>query len=183
MQRIRRRRLKIKAFTITETLVAILISGIVLLCVYEGIGMVKRYADRLGSGMVDGSELLSGAERLENLSARTDSILKRGEHYLFYGVGDPVAVWRSDSLLIADHPARRDTLFITVQSIRERLSGPDQEKVDSLFITLELAAGSVCLAFVPVVREGRVMEKVREQELYVEKLYDLPFLDKSELTR
>ncbi len=83
---------------------------------------------------------------------------------MFYGAGEPVTVWRQDSLLGTEHPGGRDTLYRRVQSVRERSPERAPERVDSLFITLELQGRSVCLGFAPVVREGTVVERVREQE-------------------
>ena len=60
------RRWKTAAFTIAETLVVMVISGILLLAVYEGIGTVKRYSERLLSRLAGDNDLLGGAKNQHN---------------------------------------------------------------------------------------------------------------------
>lgn len=172
MQQQRNERSRVAAFTITETLVAMLISGILLLGVYEGIGTIRRFTDKAVPRMLDGSDVMGGVERFEALFARTDSVHKSGERYLLYGVGEPVAVLRADSLLIVEFAESRDTLFRNVRSVYDRSAA----RVDSLFVTLGLADRAVCLGFAPVVRDGSVMDHIREQETLIEKRYNLPAL-------
>ena len=161
----------IAAFTITEVLVVMLVSGILLLAIYEGMGTIKKYTNGLVSQLENSNELLGGMVRLEALLANADSVCRSEERYMFYGEGEPVAVWRHDSLIIVEFPARRDTLFRSVRSLWDKtLPTSDRGRIDSLFVALELGDRSVLLGFAPVTRDGKVMEQVREEEkAYIEK--------------
>jgi prepilin-type N-terminal cleavage/methylation domain-containing protein len=155
---------KVAAFTIIEILMVMLISGILLLAIYDGIGTIKKYVGGVVAQMKEESDLLSGVEHLEALFSRADSVCMSGDRYLFYGAEEPAAIWKQDSILIAELAGKQDTVFRTVQSTRMVSSASAPEKVDSFFVVIKLDDRSLCLRFTSVVWDGAVMKLVREQE-------------------
>ncbi len=163
--------LKFAAFTITEILVVMLVSGILLLVVYDGVGTIRKYTNGLVSGLENDNEQLGGMERLEALFIRADSVCRSKERYMFYEDDEAVTVWKHDSFLIAEFPDGRDTLFRTVQSLSDKTSVQDYGRIDSLYVALQPKDRFVCLGFAPVVRDGRIMEMVKnEEKAYIDEI-------------
>lgn len=85
---IRNKRDMLRASSLPELLVAMVLSGLVLFFAYEGTGMIMK---RLGlSGQEHGQwQLLQSHALLERLMMQADSVVISGECILFYSSGIP----------------------------------------------------------------------------------------------
>jgi hypothetical protein len=127
---------KLRASTLTELLVVMILSGIVLLSVFDGLSLFEKLFRRF-SGELDASMArMEGFYRLESLFDGADSIRREAETFLFYREGEP---WKelsvSDSLLVVSQDdLGEDTLLRRISAWR---TIPDAESagwIDSLIL-------------------------------------------------
>lgn len=105
------------ASTLVEVLVVILISGILLLMLFEGTELVQKYTAEYRSRSGAGRELFEGYSRLEKLFWVSDSIGSASSGAVFYKHGHRYAEAEiKDSLLIVVTRQSRDTLFRRVKT-------------------------------------------------------------------
>ncbi len=125
-----RRNAKLPGWTLSETLVMMIVAGVVFLAVMDGMVLLGRYAGRRTAEITANMGLYEGYYLLQRLVASADSIsaeesfgvpLPRGSSHLgLFREGRPVAdiVSTADSLLIAGRGTRRDTLMSHVSELR-----------------------------------------------------------------
>lgn len=78
----------LKASTLVELLVTMIVSGILLLAVYDGLGLLCRSFSK-NAGIFDCGRL-DWLEHYEILEFRSDSVGKQGSSYVFYASGEPL---------------------------------------------------------------------------------------------
>lgn len=110
----------LKAFTIAELLIYMIIAGIIFLSVMEGFSLMVRYSAARTEKIVSGSEYYNGYHRLTGLAMAADSI-SAGEYddiVLFLRGVPSAGLSVADSLLIAEKSGLRDTLLRNVARMR-----------------------------------------------------------------
>lgn len=133
------RRRSLRASTLTELLVVMILSGVVLMGVFDGLSLFDTLRRRLIGGMEGHIARMEGLYRLETLLAAADSArVERGAVQL-YRRGDR---WRrltiADSLLSADLGAGgRDTLLGRIASWRTVAAPEGGDRIDSLILVRE----------------------------------------------
>ena len=78
----------LKASTLVEVLVTMILSGILLLGVYDGLEILNRGINRTGDS--DDLEHLDWLEHYEVLEFRSDSVKKNSNANVFYLCGEPI---------------------------------------------------------------------------------------------
>lgn len=83
-----------KASTLPELLVTMVVGGILLLTIFDGVDLVNR---SLGTGdLMDFGEDLSHLQEWETLEDRSDSVVFRDTVYLFYRNGEVIKTMDKD---------------------------------------------------------------------------------------
>jgi prepilin-type N-terminal cleavage/methylation domain len=83
-----------KASTLPELLVTMVVGGILLLIIFDGVDLVRK---SVGTGdLLDFGEDLSRLQEREILEDRSDSVVFRDTVYLFYRNGEVIKVMDKD---------------------------------------------------------------------------------------
>ena len=126
------------ASTLVEVLIVMIVSGILFLIMFDGVGLIQRYALRLTRGFSAEESVLENYCRLDDLFQRCDSLIA-GEREIFYfyreGVPQMILKWQ-DSLLWCEYSGRKDTLFRQVTGIKVKSVAPAKNRIDSLTVVL-----------------------------------------------
>lgn len=141
----------LRAFTLSELLIVMIISGIILFSAFEGISLIRRHTNRLSSQFNSGQDILTHYRLLEAIIARSDSLHTVADSLLLYRQGNKplVLLHRGTSFIIAypDFPERADTLFREVSAIRTASRYAYGKRSDTLFIHLEYSGKAFTLSF------------------------------------
>lgn len=129
-----------KARTLSELLIVMILSGILLLTLFEGVVLIKRYSLTFYARREEGNTLLQGYRRLESLFFLCDSLRAAEEKVCFYQEEKKLAEARQvDSLWVVNKEGEIDTLFRRVSAYRV-------EK-DSLYLFLQIGSRKTALYF------------------------------------
>lgn len=123
--------MKLRASTLVETLVMIVVTGMVFLLVTEGLGMFKRLQGRLIAALESDSRIREGVYRLESLAETADSMKRAGTGVIVYRNGAEAMLRLSDSILTYSQDDFVDTIMTGVERLKhtEYDDGPDTLKV------------------------------------------------------
>jgi hypothetical protein len=102
---------KLRATTLAEVLVVMVVAGIVLLVATEGFALFRGYTAGLAERIAENSRFYDGYYRLEEMAAGADSITNDGRMVMLWrgGVGTGLAL--RDSMLVAFYGTANDTLM------------------------------------------------------------------------
>lgn len=132
----KKRKHSLRASTLTEMLVVMILSGIILLSVFDGLGLFEKLLRRF-SGELDRSiARMEGFYRLESLFADADSLCQEEDVLVFYRAGESGwRIVRQDSLLVAEYPDRPDdTLFRKIADWSTIPAAENNGAIDSLIL-------------------------------------------------
>ena len=148
--------LRMKAFTMPELLVYMVVAGVVFMIVMEGFGLFNRYAERTAERITGGSRFYENYHRLASLCRQADSIAvsEFGTIDLFSSGAHLCVLEKVDSILIHRKIGVRDTLF---------------DCVAELDIIMHVAADTVAVSFArweqPHVRIAFAIEPARRKDI------------------
>lgn len=131
----------LRASTLAETLVVMILAGIVLLSVFDGLDLFGKMLRRVQGRIERTMEHGEGFYRLRTLFAGCDSIRGGAERMALYRQGvvsEEIVI--GDSLLIVRRPAAEtapDTLFDKVSDPRIVRNPENPERIDSLYVRLD----------------------------------------------
>jgi hypothetical protein len=133
--------MKLRASTLTELLVVMILSGIVLLSVFDGLALFEKLLHRFSGRLDTSMARMEGFYRLESLFEGADSVRREGDAFLFYREGAPE--WRiavNDSMLTAgraDTPeeSAEDTLLRRIADWHAIPHSQGGGRIDSLMLT------------------------------------------------
>ena len=91
--------MRLRAFTLTELLVVLAISGIVLLGIFEGIGMARRLARQKTERIEKGLAIYGAYRCIAGFAAMSDSVALSGAVCTFFRNGERLRRLQTDSLL------------------------------------------------------------------------------------
>lgn len=118
----------LRASTLVETLVMMLVAGIVFLAVMDGLTLFTRLQARRAEALLENGRRRDGYFRLESLAAGADSIRSgRGGLDVFHG-GRHSVLALCDSALVYHAEEFRDTLMAGVAGLK--LSGDDPDTLE-----------------------------------------------------
>lgn len=110
--------IRLKAQTLMEVLVAMIIGGIIFLSIMDGMILFRQYAASVTERMESNIGLYDSYYRLETLVSNSDSILDTGRSLEIYTEGNQrYTLKESDSLILLSQGDFSDTLFIGMSII------------------------------------------------------------------
>jgi len=157
----------IRASTLSEILVVLILVGIIQLSVFDGFSLFQRLLFRIQGKMEQSIEQLDGCYRLESLFMNCDSI--RGEEYRMelYRQGIIRNELRiDDSLLIAVRPeteARPDTLLRRIVEYTLVRAIDDPERIDSLQLWNDTTCLRLGVRIRPESEAESTVQKIEQQ--------------------
>lgn len=128
---------KLQASTISELLVLMIISGIILISVFNGFDSFQVIRSRITNGLNNRMAYIEGYYEMENIISLTDSIISHGEILELFRSGEKwIHIAVSDSLLLLyDEPSSyKDTLMKHVSGYSLYPNGERENLIDSLHI-------------------------------------------------
>jgi hypothetical protein len=159
---------RIRAFTLAETLVAMLLTGILLLTVMEGLTLFFQLEIRQTEALLASGRAREGYYRLERLVAASDSIAEdRNEAatlHIWRGGRAAHLMLRNSALLYADGHFR-DTLLRDAAALRLTVRRPGAD-------TMEIVFGAGFAARFPVMPSVRERHEQALDKLEKEYGYD-----------
>lgn len=126
---------QLKASTLVELLLTMIISGIIFMLVFDGVDMIKKFSRTVNKRIVSSQAMLHSHGVLEYLMENADSVIERNNQFLFYRQGiasDTVAI--DNSFFILESRGVTDTLFGGYLNYRIVPSLNQTNHVDSLLI-------------------------------------------------
>ncbi len=126
---------QLKASTLVELLLTMIISGIIFTLVFDGVDMMKKFSRTVNKRISSVQAMLYSHEVLEHLMENADSVVGRNNQFLFYRQGiasDSVII--GESFFILQSRGVTDTLFSGYLNYRIIPSLNHTDHVDSLFI-------------------------------------------------
>lgn len=110
--------MRLRASTLAETLVMMIVAGIVFLAVTDGLGMFMRLQTRRIAAMELNGRLRTGMQRLETLASTADSAVRSGMNTVICRHGREALLMLSDSAVIYRLDNFTDTLLTGVGHLR-----------------------------------------------------------------
>lgn len=126
------------ASTLVEVLIVMIISGIIFLSVFEGVGMIRKVTSRMIVRLNSHCGLQEKYFELDGLFRECDSILNQNERLDFYrkGIIHETIGYR-DSLLVLTRGEFIDTLFKRVNGWRLVRNGECRGRLSCVVVTGE----------------------------------------------
>lgn len=156
----------IEGWTLAETLVTMIVAGVVFLALMDGLLLFNRYTGRKAVEITGNMRLYEGHSHLEYLAATSDSLSADGTTVTLYRHGKQFAeLSESDSLLVVRTGSMHDTLMYGVAGLGVYES-PVATDSDSVSLSVSISeGGNIHISFpvrLPV--EKQAMEIIREHE-------------------
>lgn len=110
---------RLRAFTMAELLVIMIISGAVFLSVMEGVTMFRKYSLSMAQRIGHNSRFFTAYCRLDDMIINADSIrsTEEGDCELFYEDKIRYRLSKKDSMLVVYTESFKDTLLINVAGL------------------------------------------------------------------
>lgn len=171
----------LRAITMPELLMVMVISGIIFIAVLDGLGLFQRYASDTSARISDNSRFYENFHRLDGLISEADSVLSLDEMVITYRLGRQQAVLlKVDSLLLVitnlndafAPPDKSDTLLTRVVKFYGVPNRIHKARLDT--VKLILATGNndnIAVAF-PAVKIFNDAAIKKIEELEKEYLYE-----------
>lgn len=143
-----------QGWTLSETLVMMVVAGIVFVTVMDGITLINRYTVTKTKQITDNMRLYEGYYLLRNLTASSDSVSSTEKRIrLFHGDSMIIDLLEIDSVLVARNGLRVDTLIFGVSRL-------DLVGNDSLILSLRTSRGTSLSLWFPIVpATNKLVEK------------------------
>ncbi len=126
---------QLKANTLIELMLTMIISGIIFLLVFEGVEIIKKFSLSVNKRLTDNEKILYSHQFMEHLMENADSVVQQDNNLLFFREGfvsDSVSIETSSFILKSN--GSKDTLFQNYIDYHILLVLDTQTQVDSLFI-------------------------------------------------
>lgn len=126
---------RLKANTLVELLLTMVISGIIFLLVFDGVDIIKKFSYTVNKRITANQTVLYSHRFMEHLMENADSVIGRSNKLLFYRAGivsDSVTI--GDSFFIMESRGVPDTLFAGYIDYHITPSLDNTAHVDSLYI-------------------------------------------------
>ena len=130
--------MRLKASTMVEMLVVMIISGVVVGLLFEGVDIFRKYSHKITDEIVTSSDLLNSYLSLETIVGRSDSLTNDGEIVKLHRKGAIIGeIELIESELIINFAEQIDTLPVIVESVAINWGAQtDTLKVETETITL-----------------------------------------------
>ncbi len=158
---------RLRASTLAELLVVMIVAGVVFMTVMDGAGLLGRHISLVSRTIADNGRAYESYRNLENIVALADSVVEHNGAVLIYREGKPdFRLVQGDSVLQVQaygrvgwswQPESTDTLLRNVARLRTCRASEFAGAVDTLHIDMATAGGDeITLSFVPVARTGEI---------------------------
>lgn len=155
-------KVSLKASTLAELLVVMVVTSILLLSVTDGLTLFGRYARLITEKVTRNGEVWEGYCRLESLVASSDSLsLKPSGQVEVYLDGEAAELSVIDSVLLFSREEERDTVLRSVASIGVSTSAQGS---DSLLVFLGIGESRLRIAFTPSPKPGVISPELYDLE-------------------
>ena len=155
-------KVSLRASTLAELLVVMVVTSILLLSVTDGLTLFGRYARLITEKVTQNGEVWEGYCRLESLVTSSDSLLlmPSGQVRVYQdGVAAELSV--SDSVLSFSREGVKDTLLRSVTGIDVSASALGN---DSLLVFLAIGENRLRMAFAPNPKPGATSPELYDLE-------------------
>ncbi len=153
----------LRASTLAELLVVMVVAGIVLVSVLDGLGLFNRVASSMADRIGQSADFRESYHRLEHLVSSADSLTELEGRITAWRGGESAAVlYQRDSLLLALFARQTDTLFSGVISLAA-LPREDRTGLDSIILQLIRNEGPMRIALPVIVPEYIQAQQTIEQ--------------------
>jgi hypothetical protein len=134
-------KITLRGATLAEVLVMMIVAGVVLTAVMDGLGLLRRYTVDLAGRIAANGDFYNGYYRLADLVAGADSITGEKDAVVCWRAGTEIGIVMRDSMLVAAYGRMNDTLISRVEGLRfER---------DTLTATVLVGGDTLRLSFAP----------------------------------
>lgn len=159
-------RKRLKANTLVELLLTMILSGIIFLLVFDGVAIIKEFSNTVSQRIEAGQAMLYGHQLMEHLVENADSIVKKDNMLLFYKGGVAAnSVTASDSSLVLETKGASSTLFEGFIDYRVSSAPERTNHVDSIFIYYIGTAGdSIRLEYGPPINRYAYLNNTSNDE-------------------
>ena len=157
---------RLEGWTLSETLVMMIVAGVVFLAVMDGIVLFNRYARRKTIEITDNMRLYEGYYHLRHLVVSADSVSAGSGFVSLYRESAILAeLSETDSLLIARIGAFTDTLMAGISGLT-LLRADSRHAADSICLTVaEPDGGRLHISFpVRPAAHRLIVKELQEQE-------------------
>ena len=137
--------------TLAETLVMMIVAGVIFLSVMDGLTLFMRLQTQWAAALVENGRAAEGYYRLENLIADADSICDEAGGLVLFRSGQQGLLAIRDSILLYIAADYRDTLFRTAENL-SRFKG-ESGQPDTVSVRVRI--GKTELTIRVVTRPGR----------------------------
>lgn len=155
-------KVSLRASTLAELLVVMVVTSILLLSVTDGLTLFGRYARLITEKVTRNGEVWEGYCHLESLVASSDSLLRMPSGQVgVYRDGVAAELSVSDSVLSFSREGVKDTLLRSVASIDV---APSAQGSDSLLVFLAVGERRLRMAFAPRPKPGTTSPELYDLE-------------------
>lgn len=154
----------LRASTLVETLVTMLVAGIVFLAATEGLELVSRQQIRRAEALRTATARREGCQRLATLLLTADSLTEEYGCLRIFRAGTTSTLALHDSMLLFTRGAFVDTLLNEVESLRLAVGETEAD-------TLEIAVRGRRLGF-PILKSARLSYETAIAEIEKEYGYE-----------
>lgn len=166
----RQHTVRLRAMTLPEVLVIMIVSAIVFMSVMDGLGLFRRHALTVAEGLTGNIRFYDGYYRLHDIVAASDSITGDGSRLSCWrGGAQNVSLAYADSTLTATYGSAADTLLHRVGEVRVYRRDERSGALDSLTVVLETSDGRM---EIPLAVSIPVQIKARQTITQMEKDYE-----------
>lgn len=157
----------IKAFTLVELLTVIIIAGIILLGITEGLSLIQRFVVSKQSQITKNIDIYDAYSRIESIIGNSDSVaISESNNLMFYSNNNYRSeIYKEESFLIITFETASDTVLQNISALN--LIKSDYSYVSdtvAVYILYEDTI-NVCWKFtVPVVEEKIFSATVEDME-------------------
>lgn len=156
----------LRASTLVETLVTMLVTGIVFLAATEGLELVSRQQIRRAEALRTATARREGCQRIATLLLTSDSLTEEYGRLRVFRAGMASTLALHDSMLLFTRGAFVDTLLEGVEHLRLAVGEAEAD-------TLEIAVGGRRLGF-PILKSARLSYETAIAEIEKEYGYEAP---------
>ena len=152
--------------TLAETLVMMIVAGVIFLSVMDGLTLFTRLQTQRAAALVENGRAAEGYYRLENLIADADSICDEAGGLVLFRSGQQGLLAIRDSILLYIAADYRDTLFRMAENLSRFKGESGQPDTVSVGVRMGKTELTIRVATRPGRKENYRIELNRIEEGY-----------------
>lgn len=142
MSKIRKKaNIRLKASTLVELLLTMIISGVIFLLIFDGVAIIKEFSHSVRKTLMANQTLLYSHRFIEYLVENADSVIEREDRLIFYRGGiSRHSITIEDTFFLLESNGITDTLFAGYIECRIIPVQGEKHQVDSVCIQMLINA-------------------------------------------